>query len=97
MSPTAPRRLGRHNDGRERRAPLYRLSWLAAGVGANGIYFSPFPNTPLRKCCGRRSIQIALRPLVFMKLADALQLRMSPAGRGLGAVNNATSIQSGGY
>ena len=44
------------------------------------------------KSRGRRAIPIALRPLVFMKLADALHLRTSPAGRGLGAVDNATSI-----
>ena len=49
------------------------------------------------KSRGRRAIQIALRPLVFMKLADALHHCTSPAGRGLGAVDNATSIQSGGY
>ena len=56
-----------------------------------------FPNTPLMKSRSRRAIPIALRSLVFMKLDDALHHRTSPAGRGLGAVDNATSIQSGGY
>ena len=56
-----------------------------------------FPNTPLMKSRGRRAIPIALRPLVFMNLADPLHHRTSPAGRGLGATDNATSIQSGGY
>ena len=44
------------------------------------------------KSRGRRAIPIALRPLVFMKLYDALHHRTSPAGRGLGAVDNATYI-----
>ena len=46
---------------------------------------------------GRRAIPIALQPPVFMKLADALDHCTSPAGRGLGAIDNAFSIQSGGY
>ena len=49
------------------------------------------------KSRGRRAILIALRLLVFIKLADALHHRTSPAGRGLGAVDNTTSIQSGDY
>ena len=38
-----------------------------------------FPNTPLMKSRGRRAIPIALRPLVFMKLADALHHRLARA------------------
>ena len=45
------------------------------------------------KSLDHRAIPIALRPLVFMKIDDALHHRTSPAGRGLGAVDNATSIQ----
>jgi len=74
---------------------LYRLSWRSDD--RSHPWHLLFPNTPLMKSRGRRAIPIALRPLVFMKLYDALHHRTSPAGRGLGAVDNATSIQSGGY
>ena len=53
----------------------------------------------LVKCRSHRAIPIALRPPVFMKLADALhhRARARPAEVSELLITPTTSIQSGGY
>ena len=85
--------FGRHNDGRELRGsqgPLLVARWRRQWPRF-------IANTPLMKCCGRRAIPIALRPTVSINLAVGMHHRTSPACRGLGAVDNVTSIETGGY
>ncbi|EJK44551.1 hypothetical protein THAOC_36897 [Thalassiosira oceanica] len=63
--------------------------------------FTPNTNTSPMMCCGRRAIQITLWPTLSIKRSGAtngkfVHHRTGPACRGLGAVDNVTSIETSG-
>ncbi|EJK58524.1 hypothetical protein THAOC_21350 [Thalassiosira oceanica] len=95
--------LGRHNDDRESRAP----PWPPLVARRRRPSMAPIhPQYIPYEGCGRRAIPNALRPPLSLsnepsrcngKFVHHQTSPTSPAYRGLGAVDNVTSIEAGGY